>query len=143
MEGMALVHFTLFGSHPSRHRARSAFDMLSYDQVELQSLMVHFPHLKDLIPNSLMDHVGAEALYGKYLIRQATDIEVFRKDEGIQIPRDFDFNSVDSLSNEEKEKLSAARPQTLAAAKRISGVTPSSLYLLLRLLKKKQKDQMA
>lgn len=52
-------------------------------------------------------------------------------------PEGFDFNSVDGLSNEVKQKLSEAQPDTLARAQRIPGVTPAAVSLLLVYMKKR------
>jgi tRNA uridine 5-carboxymethylaminomethyl modification enzyme len=56
--------------------------------------------------------------------------------ENTLIPVDFDFTKVDGLSNEVKQKLAAARPETLARAQRISGITPAAISQLLMYLKK-------
>jgi tRNA uridine 5-carboxymethylaminomethyl modification enzyme len=65
------------------------------------------------------------------LIRRLEDLESFR------IPRDFDYKSVKSLSNEVREKLITIKPVTLAQASRIPGVTPAAISILMVLLKRK------
>jgi tRNA uridine 5-carboxymethylaminomethyl modification enzyme len=57
--------------------------------------------------------------------------------ENTLIPDDFDYAQVEGLSNEVKQKLTAARPQTLARASRISGITPAAISLVLVYLKKR------
>ncbi len=113
-------------------RPRSAFDMLKQQSaMTLEKLRAAGCPAVD---PSVADFVHAEALYFDYLRRQEREVVAFRQDELAQIPHDFDYSSVVGLSNEEREKLSAAKPPTLASAARISGVTPSSLFLLHRIV---------
>ncbi|PPR69327.1 MAG: hypothetical protein CFH02_00569, partial [Alphaproteobacteria bacterium MarineAlpha3_Bin1] len=58
-------------------------------------------------------------------------ILAFRRDESLEIPDDLDFETISGLSVEARTKLTAARPATLGAAARISGVTPAALTTLL------------
>ena len=60
-----------------------------------------------------------------------------RRYENTRLPDDFDYHAVEGLSNEVKQKLSSARPETLARAARIPGVTPAAVSLLLIYLKKR------
>ena len=64
------------------------------------------------------------------------NIEI-KKEEMLVLPRDIDYKTIGSLSNEIVEKLSAAQPPTLGAASRISGVTPAAIITLLRFVKKR------
>lgn len=83
------------------------------------------------------EQVEISAKYSGYIDRQQEEIERLRQYEDTAIPPDLDFEQVDGLSNEVKQKLTAARPDTLARASRISGVTPAAVSLLLVHLKKK------
>ena len=121
-------------------RDRSAYDMLKHAGVTVEFLERHFPTELRVDP-LVRDYVYAEALYSDYLTRQERQVTAFRENDQMEIPRDFDFEAVVGLSSEELEKLTAARPPTLASAARISGVTPSSLYLLLRMLTTKKKKE--
>src|SRR3546814_15238828 len=64
------------------------------------------------------------SLYAGYMDRQEADIRAFRRDEALPLPPDLDYATVGSLSTEVRQQLAAARPATLGAASRISGVTP-------------------
>ena len=68
--------------------------------------------------------------YGGYLERQERDVERLRREEGRRIPERFDYAGIPGLSREIVEKLSRSRPETLAQAARISGVTPAALSLI-------------
>ena len=83
------------------------------------------------------EQVEIQAKYAGYIDRQQEDIERLRRHENTPLPADFDFTAVDGLSHEVRQKLSAARPDTLARASRIPGVTPAAVSLLLIHLKKR------
>ena len=78
-----------------------------------------------------------QAKYAGYIDRQQDDIDRLRRYENTTLPPDLDFAAVDGLSNEVKQKLTAARPDTLARAGRIPGVTPAAIALLLVYLKRR------
>ena len=92
------------------------------------------------IDSETREQIEIDGLYAGYLERQEADIKAFRKDEGLLLPIDLDYSTVPSLSNEVQQKLQAARPETLGAAGRISGVTPAALVALLRFIKRKNTD---
>jgi tRNA uridine 5-carboxymethylaminomethyl modification enzyme len=81
--------------------------------------------------------VEIQAKYAGYIDRQREDIARLRRNENTRLPADLDYNVVDGLSNEVKQKLCAARPDTLARAGRIPGVTAAAIALLLIYLKKR------
>ncbi len=83
------------------------------------------------------EQVAIQARYAGYIDRQQEDIERLQRHENTPLPLDLDFDSVDGLSNEVKQKLREARPDTLARAGRIPGVTPAAVSLLLIHLKKR------
>ncbi len=72
-----------------------------------------------------------EATYCSYIDRQDADIRAFRRDQSLALPDDLDYAAISGLSNEVRQKLIAARPATIGAAARISGVTPAALTTLL------------
>ncbi|AKH43338.1 tRNA uridine 5-carboxymethylaminomethyl modification enzyme [Altererythrobacter atlanticus] len=75
--------------------------------------------------------VCEDALYAPYLQRQEGELRDLRASDTVRLGRDFPFGSVPGLSNEMVERLSAAQPETLAAASRIRGITPAALAALL------------
>ena len=104
--------------------------LLSYPDITLETLTSVWPELGD-IPQVLHRQLEIEAGYAGYIERQDADIQAFRRDEALEIPVDLDFDSLGGLSNEARAKLTEARPATLGAAARISGVTPAALTILL------------
>jgi len=79
-------------------------------------------------------------LYSGYMERQDADVRVFRRDESLVIPEGIDFDSIGGLSNEVRSKFKKARPATLGAAARISGVTPAALTALLGFVRRKARN---
>jgi tRNA uridine 5-carboxymethylaminomethyl modification enzyme len=83
------------------------------------------------------EQVAIQAKYAGYIDRQQEDIERLRRHENTPLPATLDYALVDGLSNEVRQKLSEARPETLARAGRIPGVTPAAVSLLLIHLRKR------
>lgn len=77
--------------------------------------------------------------YRPYLRRQLQEAAELRRDEGVPIPDDLDWDAL-QLSAEDREKLTEARPASLAQAQRLPGVTPAALVLLLQHLRTRQKS---
>jgi tRNA uridine 5-carboxymethylaminomethyl modification enzyme len=89
------------------------------------------------VNEAVAEQVEIDAKYSGYISRQQDEIDRLRAHESTRFPDDFDYNAVEGLSNEVKQKLSDARPETLARAQRIPGVTPAAVSLLLVYLKKR------
>jgi tRNA uridine 5-carboxymethylaminomethyl modification enzyme len=89
--------------------------------------------------------VEVEVKYEGYIARQRDEIERMHRQEDTAIPTDFDYGTVTGLSNEVRQKLGTARPETLGRAARVPGVTPAAVSLLLIHLKKRalQRERMA
>lgn len=83
------------------------------------------------------EQVAIQARYAGYIERQKGEIERLRRYEHTALPADLDYAAVEGLSNEVKQKLQEVRPDTLARAGRIPGVTPAAVSLLLIYLKKR------
>ena len=109
---------------------RTARTLLAYPNISLGDLAGLWPEIGD-IPEALHRQLEIEAGYTGYIERQEADITALRRDESLEIPEDMDFDALSGLSNEARAKLAEARPATLGAAARISGVTPAALTILL------------
>jgi len=83
------------------------------------------------------EQVQIAVKYAGYISRQADDIERMRRQENTLLPENMDYSVIEGLSNEVKQKLIQMKPETLAAASRIPGVTPAAVSLLLVSLKKR------
>jgi len=74
-----------------------------------------------------------------YIKRQKTDIERLQRNENTPIPKNIDYKNVVGLSNEVKQKLSEAQPESIARASRLPGITPAAISLLMVHIKKHRK----
>ncbi|MGB1906197.1 MAG: tRNA uridine-5-carboxymethylaminomethyl(34) synthesis enzyme MnmG, partial [Spongiibacter sp.] len=91
----------------------------------------------ETIDPAVAEQLEISVKYAGYIERQKDEIERLRRHENTALPVDFDYTVIEGLSNEIKQKLSDTRPQTLAQASRIPGVTPAAVSLLLITLKKR------
>ncbi len=87
---------------------------------------------------AVAEQVEIEIKYEGYISRQADEIERLRRNENTRLPLELDYDAVGGLSNEIKQKLKAVRPETIAQASRIQGVTPAAVSQLLVYLKKRE-----
>ncbi|MAN75123.1 MAG: tRNA uridine-5-carboxymethylaminomethyl(34) synthesis enzyme MnmG [Henriciella sp.] len=117
---------------------RSAWDYLAYPDIGFAEIETAFPELQDL-DQPTKTQLGIEAIYSGYIERQRADVEALRRDEAVEIPKDFDYARVGGLSNEARSKLETIRPSTIGQASRIEGVTPGALIALLSHVKRSQK----
>jgi tRNA uridine 5-carboxymethylaminomethyl modification enzyme len=116
-------------------KRRTAFDLLSYADIDLARLTAIWPELAG-IPARVAAQLEVDGRYASYLTRQDADVAVLRRDEAARIPADFDFAPLQSLSNEVRAKLAKHRPSSVAEAAKIDGMTPAALIVLLAHLKK-------
>ena len=116
-------------------KPRSAIDLLAYSNVKFEELIRIWPQLQ-ATPETIAKQLEIDTLYAHYLGRQDADIRAIRRDEALKIPNDLDYINIPGLSNEVKTKLKSGQPATLAAASRISGVTPAALTVLLAYVKR-------
>jgi tRNA uridine 5-carboxymethylaminomethyl modification enzyme len=115
---------------------RSALELLGYPEIDLDRLAAIWPEIGGLSATA-REQMEIEGQYAGYLKRQEADIRAFRRDEDLRLPADLDYGAVLSLSAEVRQKLQAAKPATLGAAGRISGVTPAALTILLKYVKRR------
>jgi tRNA uridine 5-carboxymethylaminomethyl modification enzyme len=114
----------------------SALDLLKRPEINFQ-ILASLPEMNlDDIPEAISTQLEIQEKYAGYIKRQQEEIERTKKHEDFLLPSDLDFYAVPGLSTEERQKLTALRPQTLGQASRIPGVTPSAISLLLVYLKR-------
>ena len=120
-------------------KRRSVSELLAYPTIGWDDLTPIWPDLAGLEPG-IVEQIEIDALYAGYIDRQQADILAFRRDEAVRLPRELDYRAVGGLSNEAREKLEAARPETLGQASRIEGVTPGALTAVLAHVKRHSKE---
>jgi tRNA uridine 5-carboxymethylaminomethyl modification enzyme len=87
--------------------------------------------------------IEKDALYVNYIDRQKKEVEALLRDEAQRIPSDFDYGSLDGLTRELSGKLERVRPETIAHAGRIEGMTPAALTLILAKLRQMERAKSA
>jgi tRNA uridine 5-carboxymethylaminomethyl modification enzyme len=122
-------------------REYSLADLLSrpnvnYLQMEaaLKGTSGELPEIDPLVS----EQIEIQLKYQGYINRQEEDIQKLKRQENTALPEDFDYQHIDGLSNELKQKLMKARPVSIAKASRIPGITPAAVSLLLIYIKKYQ-----
>lgn len=115
-------------------REHNLLDLLKRPEVEYNDL----PACETPVTEDVAEQIQIQTKYEGYIARQQDDIERLRRHEGLSLPADLDYSRIDGLSSEIRQKLTQARPHTLAEAGRISGVTPAAVSLLLVYLKKRE-----
>ena len=88
------------------------------------------------LPPEIFEQVEIELKYEGYIKRQQAQINEMRRLEVKLLPKDIDYNAIDGLRLEAREKLSKIRPHSVGQASRISGVSPSDISVLLIYLAK-------
>ncbi|MBO6866441.1 MAG: tRNA uridine-5-carboxymethylaminomethyl(34) synthesis enzyme MnmG [Thalassococcus sp.] len=121
---------------------RNGMEILAFPDTSFESLLAADPSLKS-VPDDIRRQLEKDATYASYIERQKKDVEALRKDEKQAIPSDFDFGVLSGLSNELKDKLTRARPDNLAQAARVEGMTPAALSLLLSKLRQASRQKSA
>ena len=106
---------------------KSAYDTLKEPEKDIFSLSL--PAL-GTYSDEILREAELDIRYSGYIDRQERELEKARKAENMEIPSDFDYDSVDGISAESREKLKAIRPLSIGQAARISGVRVSDVAVL-------------
>jgi tRNA uridine 5-carboxymethylaminomethyl modification enzyme len=115
----------------------SLFDWLRFPNVDLQSLL-NVPRGTLVTegethawPADVVAELEQDGRYAPYLDRQAAELRDLAANERIALPANLEYRAIAGLSNEMIERLDSARPDTLAAAGRVRGITPAALSTIL------------
>ena len=111
---------------------KTAYELLKRPQINYKNLVAGN---KDLTKNEI-DKIEAEVKYEGYIKRQGREIEKLQRNENTPIPTNTSFLKITGLSSEVKQKLEEARPESIARASRLPGITPAAISLLLVHLKR-------
>jgi tRNA uridine 5-carboxymethylaminomethyl modification enzyme len=118
-------------------REHTLADLLRRPNVSYDSLRLLPNFGKGLEVGPAADQVDIQAKYRGYIERQKDEVQRLEKLDGLSLPPDIDFSKVSGLSAEARQKLAQHRPETLGQVRRISGITPAAVSLLLVYLKKR------
>ena len=114
----------------------SLFDLLKRPELNHKILSSVCPPAANTVSEKVAEQVEIDAKYSGYINRQQDEVNKLQRHENTAIPANFDYKKISGLSNEIKQKLSDVKPETLARASRVPGVTPAAISLLLVMLKK-------
>ncbi|KAI7869081.1 glucose inhibited division protein A-domain-containing protein [Spinellus fusiger] len=118
---------------------RSGVDILSWPNVQLNQFHELIPALKDL-DETLASRLLIEGRYKPFLKRQGLEIAALKRDENLKLDVELDYHKMDQLSTEVRQKLSFVRPETLGAAKRVEGMTPAAMVVLMKYVRRSNND---
>ncbi|NYT70484.1 tRNA uridine-5-carboxymethylaminomethyl(34) synthesis enzyme MnmG [Pusillimonas noertemannii] len=130
-------------------REYSLFDLLKRPEVSYERLMSFEAAEGELLAGpgvedeAVAEQVEIQVKYAGYVARQQEDVKRQAAQEGQAIPEDLDYDAIQSLSIEVRQRLKAAHPETIGQASRISGVTPAAISLLLIHIKRYQHGRRA
>ncbi|HET7366329.1 MAG TPA: tRNA uridine-5-carboxymethylaminomethyl(34) synthesis enzyme MnmG [Burkholderiales bacterium] len=113
------------------HEKLCAIELLKRPEVHYADLVTEEPASAEI-----GEQLEIQVKYEGYIERQREEVARRREFEGLALPADLDYRSVNGLSVEVQQKLNRHRPETLGQASRISGITPAAISLLLVHLKR-------
>jgi tRNA uridine 5-carboxymethylaminomethyl modification enzyme len=130
-EKVSAVEFAAAGMSVRPDVGRKSLDeWLRFPEINLEGLRQWLP-AELAVDTEIAEEVAEDCAYRPYLERQESELRDLRASEAVPLRRPYPFSDVPGLSKEMIERLSAAAPDTLAAAGRVRGVTPAALAALL------------
>ena len=105
-------------------------EILSIDGVSC-SVVENLAQVFSSLPATVKSQIVTDAVYDQYLDRQRNDVEILKREEALSLPDDMEFGNITGLSFELTSKLNKVRPNSIARAKEIEGMTPAALLLII------------
>lgn len=105
-------------------------DLLKRPELDYNSLYPFAPLAKPL-PSDVVRQVEIQVKYDGYINKAYSKVEKLKKLEAKRIPEDIDYDAINGIANEAREKLKVIQPETIAQASRISGVNPADISVLM------------
>lgn len=121
---------------------RTAYQILAFPDADFTNLVALDESLGEIAPE-IQRQLSCDALYANYIDRQHRDVQKMKRDEQHVIPDGFDYAALNGLSNELRAKLERIRPQTIAQAGRVEGMTPAATTLILARLRQAERSRVA
>jgi len=119
---------------------RTPLDILAYPDKSWDDVIRAWPPM-DAIDAKIAEQLAIDARYAGYLERQQRDVKRFKREEHQRLPDGIDYRQISGLSNEAKEKLIQAQPETLGQAGRLEGVSPGAIALLSHYVKRTKQQK--
>ena len=121
---------------------RNGIELMGYKDVTYEKLRLIFLDLPTATED-VINHIKIDNHYKGYYSKQDSDIRKFKKDEGLRIPENIDYDKISGLTAEVKKKLELIKPETFGQAMRMEGMTPAAINLLLAYTKRYKFKQSA
>ena len=132
---------TAHDTAPVKGSARLS-DLLRRPQIGYEDLAPFDPE-RPALSHAVREAVEIQMKYAGYIERQFCDLEQYRKLQSRPLPLDLDYNEVDSLRLEARQKLNAVKPLNFGQAARISGVSPADITALMIYIETHRKGERA
>ncbi|MCR5483409.1 MAG: tRNA uridine-5-carboxymethylaminomethyl(34) synthesis enzyme MnmG [Bacilli bacterium] len=120
------------------NKGESLYDLLKRPEVKIDDLVTY---LEEEYSKEIREIVEVQVKYEGYINKTLKEVERMLKLEDKKIPEDIDYDKVNNLASEARQKLKQVRPLTIAQATRISGVNPADISILTVYLKKEYANQ--
>ena len=117
------------------HGGLTLKECIKRNNINIFDVKSHF-NLFENVPKTILDYVNTEIKYEGYIKKELEQIEKQKKTDNIKLP-DIDYNEIGGLRLEARQKLNKFKPAIIGSAKRIDGVSPSDINVLLVYLKMK------
>lgn len=114
----------------SKRETGSWYQYLKRPEITIEDAMSEIEEL-GRFPAAILHHAELDITYEGYIKRQQEQIDRFERTEHLRIPSDFDYDRIEGLSNESREKFKSIRPMSVGQASRISGVRNSDVAVLM------------
>lgn len=108
----------------------SAASLLKRPHVTYQDVLQFIPESENNLSLDVIEQVEIELKYDGYIKKEQESIDKLKRMESKKIPKNINYEQIEGLATEGKQKLSKIRPKTIAQASRISGVTPADISIL-------------
>jgi len=125
--------FESIGSSPMQQKQKLS-QLVLRPGVGAKQMIEHHPELKkefESYNDLVVEQAEIQMKYDVYIEKEKEMVERMTQMEGLEIPASFDFDRVQAIGNEAKEKLKKIQPRTLGQASRISGINPSDVQILM------------
>lgn len=107
-----------------------AIDLLRRPEITYADLMVLAPREQGSLQRQVADQVAIQVKYEGYIQKAQRNVEKMQAMEAKQIPSDIDWDAIDNLANEARDRLRLINPSSLGQASRVSGVNPADIAIL-------------
>jgi tRNA uridine 5-carboxymethylaminomethyl modification enzyme len=122
-----------WGSDPHK---RTAYEVLRMPELTASNLFNVLPELRALSPK-VVEQLEIESKYSPYIAKEEAMVRMYQTEDGLELPEDLDYESIESLSLECRFLLRKIRPTSLGQARRVQGITPAACVELYRYVKQR------